>query len=242
MKTLAKTALPLGAASLLFAAIPAQAETKILFNYFVPPKHPAQGRRHRQLVEAGHRGQQGPHQGELPGQDAGAGAAPVEDGDVRDRRRDRDVQQFRAQAALARPGGHAAFQHHRRVLDGDGAVARPQEIFRGQEPVQGRQVPRLRHARGRRVLQPEEPHHLRRRPEEDEDEGSPGRCGQVDRQDRGGGGADAGDQGLRRGLQGNRRRADLPHRRRREAQDDALRQGISPRCRARFTERCSRST
>ena len=40
MKTLAKTALPLGAASLLFAAVPAQAETKILFNYFVPPKHP----------------------------------------------------------------------------------------------------------------------------------------------------------------------------------------------------------
>ena len=40
MSILAKIALPLGAASLLFAAVPAQAETKILFNYFVPPKHP----------------------------------------------------------------------------------------------------------------------------------------------------------------------------------------------------------
>ena len=40
MRTVAKISLPLGAACLLFAAIPAQAETKILFNYFVPPKHP----------------------------------------------------------------------------------------------------------------------------------------------------------------------------------------------------------
>ena len=40
MRTVAKIALPLGAACLLLAAVPAQAETKILFNYFVPPKHP----------------------------------------------------------------------------------------------------------------------------------------------------------------------------------------------------------
>ena len=40
MRTLAKISLPLGAASLLLAASPALAETKILFNYFVPPKHP----------------------------------------------------------------------------------------------------------------------------------------------------------------------------------------------------------
>lgn len=40
MRTLVKISLPLGAASLLLAASPALAETKILFNYFVPPKHP----------------------------------------------------------------------------------------------------------------------------------------------------------------------------------------------------------
>ena len=40
MRTVAKITLPMGAACLLLAAVPAQAETKILFNYFVPPKHP----------------------------------------------------------------------------------------------------------------------------------------------------------------------------------------------------------
>lgn len=40
MRTYTGIALSLGAASLLFATAPAQAETKILFNFFVPPKHP----------------------------------------------------------------------------------------------------------------------------------------------------------------------------------------------------------
>ena len=204
---------------------------------------PAQGRDHRQLVEAGHGGQRRTHPGELSGEDPWRPAP----------RQWKMITSGIADATVM----YNNFERKRLSLDQVGTLPfsitdaastatalwrTHKKYFEAKNQVQGRQVPRLRHARRRRAVQPQGPHPVRGRHEADEAALAAGRRRQGGRQERGGSGTHTGRQGVRRGVQGDRRRAGLPHRRRLEAQDDALTSSTSPRCRARCMARYSRST